>query len=89
MLLSFTMCFLDRVGFPILKRDFLEKDDSAAMIHARDAARTHVIELFQGARLVARIPKGGVALGPPAGAPAPRRTRPRMARSGGRNGFAG
>lgn len=64
MLHPYTMCFLDRVEFTILRQRFVAADDSAAISHALTFCETHLIELLQGERVIARIPKGALGSGP-------------------------
>jgi hypothetical protein len=64
MLHPYTLCFLDRLEFPVLRKEFVAVDDSAAIIHALTFCRTHLVEILQGERIIARIPKGSLGLGP-------------------------
>ena len=58
MLRPYAMCFLDRNKFPVLRTEFAAVDDEAAIFHALAFCSTHLIEILQGERVVARIPKG-------------------------------
>ena len=64
MMHPYTLRFLDRIEFPVLRQRFVAADDSAAISHALTLCKTHLIELLQGERVIARIPKGSLGLGP-------------------------
>jgi|GraSoiStandDraft_4_1057263.scaffolds.fasta_scaffold8356704_1 hypothetical protein len=58
MLKPYKMAFLDKYAFAVTARDFDGADDNAAMDHGLTLCGTHMIEITQADRLVARIPKG-------------------------------
>lgn len=64
MLRPYTMCYLDRVNFPVLRTEFVAIDDTAAIAHALGFCSTHLIEVLSGERVIARIPKGSAGFGP-------------------------
>lgn len=64
MLHPYVMCFLDRTEFPVLRTEFIATDDTAAIAHALTFCKTHLIEILQGERVIARIPKGSQGFGP-------------------------
>jgi hypothetical protein len=64
MMHQYTMRFLDQLEVPILQQRFVAADDSAAISHALTFCKTHLIELLQGDRVIARIPKGALGTGP-------------------------
>lgn len=63
-LYPYTLCFFDRINFPVLREEFVAVDDSAAITHALTFCSTHLIEVLQGERVIARIPKGSQGMGP-------------------------
>jgi hypothetical protein len=55
---QFELRYLDRRGFVILRRIQNAKDDLAALAQAEQHSATHTIEVWDGARKVARVNKG-------------------------------
>lgn len=60
----YALYFLDRIDFPVLRQEFVAVDDSAAIAHALAFCKTHVVEIFQDKRIISRIPKGSLGMGP-------------------------
>ena len=63
MLKPYKMSFLDKYEFAVTARDFDAPDDNAALDHGLTLCLTHMIEITQADRLVARIPKGAKQYG--------------------------
>jgi hypothetical protein len=57
MLQQYKMSFLDKLNFAVAVRDYTGPDDQSAIDHARTLSLTHMIEIVQLDRMVARIPK--------------------------------
>jgi hypothetical protein len=55
---QFELRYLDRRDFVILRRIQNAKDDLAALAQAEQHCATHIIEVWDGARKVARVNKG-------------------------------
>jgi len=58
----FEFRFLDKLDVVILMRDYTAGDDLAALSEAEKLSLTHTIEVWEGARKVARVQKGNRAL---------------------------
>lgn len=58
----FELCFLDRLDVVILSRGYIGPDDLAALSEAERLSATHTIEVWDGARKVARVKRGNRAL---------------------------
>ena len=59
---NFELRFHDKLNVVILTRRYLAADDLAALGEAVRLSATHAIEVWEGARKVARIKKGNAAL---------------------------
>lgn len=57
---QFELRFLDRLDVVILMRAYAGADDLAALAEAERQSATHTIEVWDGARRVARVKKGNV-----------------------------
>jgi len=59
---QFELLFLDSLEVPVVIRAFSAHDDLTALREAERLSKTHTIEVWDGARRVARVKKGNVAL---------------------------
>lgn len=59
---QFELHFLDRLEVIIVKRKYSAQDDLDALAEAERCSRTHTIEVWDGARKVARVKKGNAPL---------------------------
>jgi|HubBroStandDraft_5_1064220.scaffolds.fasta_scaffold854319_2 hypothetical protein len=55
---QFELRYLDKLDFVILRRVQEAADDLAALAEAEQHSATHTIEIWDGARKVARVNKG-------------------------------
>ncbi|HET7085137.1 MAG TPA: hypothetical protein VFI23_10225 [Rhizomicrobium sp.] len=53
---------LDEAGHIVFEKDLLAYDDLAALREAEAACDNHVVEVWQGARRVARVKRGNAPL---------------------------
>jgi len=58
----YNLHFLDRLDFVILSRTVVSADDLGALAEAERWCGTHVIEVWEGERRVARIKKGNAPI---------------------------
>jgi hypothetical protein len=58
----FELRFLDKLDVVILMRAYIGGDDLAALSEAEKLSLTHTIEIWEGARKVARVQKGNRTL---------------------------
>lgn len=58
----FEFRFLDKLDVAVLIGAFVGRDDLSALAEAKTRSSTHTIEVWEGARKVARVKKGNVAL---------------------------
>ena len=58
----FEFRFHDKLDVAILRRAYIGNDDLAALAEAKKLSATHTIEVWEGARKVARVKKGNAAL---------------------------
>lgn len=59
---KYRLKFLDPLNAAVMARDFQGSDDLAALAAAEHACHTHDVEVWQGARRVARVKKGNAPL---------------------------
>lgn len=61
---TYTAHFVDRLGLIIARTKFTALNDTTAIIYAIPFSKTHMIEVRQEGRLIARIPKDSMGFGP-------------------------
>ena len=59
---QFELRFLDKLDVPVIVRAYTAQDDLAALDEAERLCKTHTIEVWQGARRVARVKKNNAPL---------------------------
>ena len=61
-MIHFELRFHDNSNALIFMRAYIGADDLAALAEAERLSETHVVEVWEGTRKVARVKKGNIAL---------------------------
>jgi len=61
---QYELRFLDKLEFPVVVRAYAADDDLKALLEAKRQSATHMIEVWEGSRRVARVKKGDLPATP-------------------------